>query len=99
MIHPITFKSSPDTLSLQVQQVMRENRKAYEQEIVDNCTKRIEDKYLQDFNIKIKDAENNLSKKDFLNILNTIKSAYADAGRSEDSKVIAEQIKRLDKEV
>lgn len=90
----ITF-TPQDYITYQVKQVLRENQPAYENKIFNNCSQRIEDKYLPEFDRKIANARNSISAKDTLNILHTLKDAYKNAGRVSDSQVLEQQIQKL----
>lgn len=91
---PITF-TSQDYITYHVKQVFRENQPAYEDKIYHNCSKKIEEKYIPSFDRKIADARNNISTKDTINILLTLKNAYKNAGRVNDSEVLEQQIQKL----
>ncbi len=91
----ITF-TSQDYLANHVKQVLRENQEGYEAKIFHNCSKKLENTYMPDFNRQIIQAKNNLSTKDKINILSTLKDAYYNAGRIKDSQILESQIKKLD---
>lgn len=92
----ITFKGQSDNLELQVKQIMRENYDSMQDEIVQNCSKRINKDFRQKFDWEISNAKNTVSNADTKNILNTLKDAYQNAGLTKDAEVINKQIKRLD---
>ncbi len=99
MIKPVTFKAAqPDTIKYQVKQVMRDEQKTYEDLIFDNCTKKLNEKYMDEFNVKINDARNNLTKQDKITVLSMLKDAYNDAGMKKDAAVIDAQIGKLNVE-
>ncbi len=91
---PITF-TSQDYIAYQVKQVLRENQATYEDKIYHNCTKKIEEQYMPSFDKQIADVRNNISTKDTINILLSLKNAYQNAGRINDSQILEQQIQKL----
>ena len=91
---PITF-TSQDYIAYQVKQVLRENQATYEDKIDHNCTKNIEEQYTPSFDKQIADVRNNISTKDTINILLSLKNAYQNAGRINDSQILEQQIQKL----
>lgn len=99
MIKPVSFTAAqPDTIKYQVKQVMRDEQKSYEKQIFDICTKKIEDKYLDEFNLRITQAQNNLTQKDKITVLSLLRDAYKDAGMNKEAEVMAAQIGKLNVE-
>lgn len=89
----ISFKTQPDILKNQVQQLMRENYSQMEQDLVDKCTKKVDEKYKSDFNYKLKKVEYCPSDKDLISILSSLKDAYKQSGLTKDVECI-DNIKR-----
>lgn len=92
----VTFKSRSDNLEKHVNQIMRENYSALENEIINNCSKKIEDKYYSEFTYKLKEVENSTGNKDLVTILDCLKDAYSQSGMNKDVECIDNQIKKLD---
>ena len=91
---PITF-TSQDYIAYQVKQVLRENQATYEDNIYHNFIKKIEEQYMPSFDKQIADVRNNISTKDTINILLSLKNAYQNAGRINDSQILEQQIQKL----
>ena len=91
-------KAQPLTINIenQVKQVMRENYAAMENEIIDNSCQKIKGQFFDDFQNAIRKTQNEIGKKDLVNILTTLKSAYFQAGLTKDAEVLDTQIKQID---
>lgn len=92
----ISFKSQPDNLEKQVNQLMRENYSKIEKDIVDNCINKIDNQYNSEFNYRLKKVEHTPGNKDLVSILSTLKNAYKQSGLNKDVECIDNQIKKLD---
>lgn len=92
----ISFKTQPDILKNQVQQLMRENYSQMEQDLVDKCTKKVDEKYNSDFYYELRKVEYHPGDKDLVSILSTLKDAYKQSGLTKDVECIDNQIKKLD---
>lgn len=92
----ISCKAQPDNLEKHIKQVMRENYASMENEVVNKCSKNIEDKYRSEFQYKLKKVENNPSNKDIAAILSSLKEAYSQSGLKTDSEILDKQLQKLD---
>lgn len=92
----ISFKSYPNNLDKHVNQIMRENYAALENDIINDCSKNIENKYRSDFDYELRQVENRPGDKDLVSILVSLKDAYSQSGRQKDVECIDNQIKKLD---
>lgn len=92
----ISFKSQPDNLEKHVNQLMRENYSSLENNIINNCSKNIENKYKSEFDFKLRKVENMPGNKDLVSILGSLKEAYQQSGLNKDVECIDNQIKKLD---
>ena len=92
----ISFKSQPDNLKNQVQQLMRENYSQMENEIVTKCSQKIDEKYKSNFDFKLRRIEHSPNNKDLVAILTSLKDAYKQSGLNKDVECISNQIKALD---
>lgn len=94
----LSFKSYPDIMENQIKQVMRENYKSMEADVVKNCTQRVNDDFRPMLNRQTAKIKNSVGNNDLKNILTTLKDAYSAAGMTGDVSALEKQISRLNVE-
>lgn len=95
----VAFKNYSTIIDSYIIQSIKENYQTVENEIIQKCREDVNKKLKPEFNQKINIASNEIGKNDLVNLLSTLKNAYASAGLSKDAEVINSQIKRLDVEI
>ena len=88
-----------DSIERQVKQVMRENYASMENDVYNNCRKRINDEFYDKFISQAKAQRSHIGDDDLKILLSTLKKSYESSGMHKDAKALEAQISKLDVKV